>query len=132
MMSEKQQLKSEEGASMKQSRFPWAIVLVLVIVIPYVILLLIGLLAPPFPNAGFGAVKGWLSAGLFSTGILSAGLFSIGVFSAGLFSIGIFSVGFFSVGIFSFGSFAIGVWVAGRFVLGRFRAPLKEKSSHQP
>ncbi len=109
---------------MKQGRFPWAIVLV--IAIPYVILLLIGLLAPPFPNASFGAVSGWLSAGLFSRGVLSAGLFSIGVFSAGLFSIGIFSIGLFSIGIFSFGSFAIGVWVAGRFILGRFRGKLEK------
>jgi hypothetical protein len=108
---------------MKQGRFSW--VIVLVIAIPYVILLLIGLLAPPFPNAIFGAVSGWLSAGLFSRGVLSAGLFSIGVFSAGLFSIGIFSVGLFSIGIFSFGSFAVGVWVAGRFILGRFRGTLK-------
>ena len=110
---------------MKERGFPWAIVLV--IAVPYVVLLLIGLLTPPFPNAIFGAASGWLSAGLFSRGVLSAGLFSIGVFSAGLFSIGIFSVGLFSVGIFSFGSFAIGVWVAGRFILGRFRGTLKEK-----
>jgi hypothetical protein len=117
---------------LKQGRFPWAIVLVLVIAIPYVILLLIGLIAPPFPNAVFGAVSGWLSAGLFSRGVLAAGLFSIGVFSAGLFSVGIFSVGLFSIGIFSFGSFAIGVWVAGRFILGRFRGTLTEKRPPQP
>ncbi len=109
---------------MKQGKSPWPIALV--IAIPYVILLLIGLLAPPFPNSSFGAVSGWLSAGLFSRGVLSAGLFSLGVFSAGLFSIGIFSVGLFSVGIFSFGSFAVGVWVAGRFILGRFRGTLNK------
>ena len=108
---------------MKQGKV-WAIVLV--IAVPYVILLLIGLLAPPFPNAIFGAVSGWLSAGLFSVGVLSAGLFSIGIFSAGVFSIGIFSVGLFSIGIFSFGSFAIGLWVAGRFILGRFRGTLQK------
>ncbi len=110
---------------MKKGPFAW--VIVLVIAVPYVVLLLIGLVAPPFPNAVFGAVSGWLSAGLFSRGVISAGLFSIGVFSAGLFSIGIFSIGLFSIGIFSFGSFAIGVWVAGRFILGSFRGTLKDK-----
>jgi hypothetical protein len=108
---------------MRKHRFPLA--LVLVVSIPYVILLVIGLVAPPFPNAIFGAVSGWLSAGLFSRGIVSAGLFSIGVFSAGLFSIGVFSVGLFSLGIFSFGSFAAGIWVAGRFLWGKYRAPVR-------
>jgi hypothetical protein len=110
---------------MGKRRFPLA--LVLIISIPYVILLLIGLVAPPFPNAVFGAASGWLSAGLFSRGILSAGLFSIGIFSAGLFSIGIFSVGLFSLGIFSFGSFAAGIWVAGRFLWGKYRAPFRDQ-----
>jgi hypothetical protein len=108
---------------MKQRWLPWVIGLMIAVALG--VLLLIGLLAPPFPNAAFGAVFGWLSAGLFSMGVFSAGLFSIGVFSAGLFSIGVFSVGLFSIGIFSFGSFAIGVWAAGRFLLGRFRGTLK-------
>jgi quaternary ammonium compound-resistance protein SugE len=85
---------------------------------PLIILLLIGLIAPPFPNftpSGIYA-SGWLSAGLFSSGILSAGLFSAGVFSAGLFSVGIFSVGVFSLGIFSFGTFVLGIWASGQFV----------------
>ncbi len=83
-----------------------------------VILLLIGLIVPPFPNAiPLGAsASGWLSAGLFSTGVLSAGLFSAGIFSAGLFSVGIFSVGVFALGIFSFGSFVVGIWAGGQFI----------------
>jgi len=82
-----------------------------------IVLLLIGLIAPPFPNSipPGASASGWLSAGLFSSGILSAGLFSAGVFSAGLFSVGIFSVGIFSLGIFSFGTFALGIWAAGQF-----------------
>jgi quaternary ammonium compound-resistance protein SugE len=81
-------------------------------------LLLIGLIAPPFPNAipPGESVAGWLSAGLFSSGVLSAGLFSAGIFSAGLFSVGIFSVGVFSLGVFSFGSFVVGIWARGQFV----------------
>lgn len=81
-----------------------------------IVLLLIGLVKPPFPNtmpAG-AAAAGWLSGGLFSMGVLSAGLFSAGVFSAGLFSIGIFSAGVFSLGVFSFGTFALGLWAAGQ------------------
>ena len=73
-MASDEWLGGEEKTSVRA--FPWAIVFV--IAIPYVILLLIGLLAPPFPNASFGAVSGWLSAGLFSRGVLSAGVFSIG------------------------------------------------------
>jgi len=82
-----------------------------------IILLLIGLIGPPIPNATpTGTASGWLSGGLFSTGVLSAGLFSAGIFSAGIFSIGIFSAGVFSVGIFSFGTFALGIWAAGQMV----------------
>ncbi len=83
-----------------------------------IILLLIGLIAPPIPNSMPSAAtsSGWLSGGLFSTGVLSAGLFSVGIFSAGLFSVGIFSVGVFSLGIFSFGTFAVGIWAAGQFI----------------
>ena len=83
-----------------------------------IVLLLIGLIAPPLPNSFPTdlAASGWLSGGLFSSGVLSAGLFSMGIFSAGLFSVGIFSVGVFSLGIFSFGTFAVGVWAAGQFV----------------
>ena len=86
------------------------------------VLLLIGLVFPPFPNdlPTNTAASGWLSGGIFSTGVLSAGVFSVGVFSAGLFSVGIFSVGIFSLGIFSFGTFAAGIWAAGQFVTRRF------------
>jgi hypothetical protein len=97
----------------------------LVIWIPAVVLLLIGLLAPPFPNSGFGGSSGWLSAGLFSAGVVSAGLFSVGVFSAGLFSVGVFSAGIFSVGIFSFGTYVLGLWAAGRYLQGRFKNQVK-------
>ena len=83
-----------------------------------IVLLLIGLIAPPIPNSmpTSATSSGWLSAGLFSCGVLSAGLFSAGIFSAGLFSVGIFSVGVFSVGIFSLGTFAVGIWAAGQFI----------------
>jgi hypothetical protein len=95
------------------------------------ILLLIGLLFPPFPNRipEELTISGWLSggvfslgvlsAGLFSAGVYSAGLFSVGIVSAGLFSVGVFSAGVFSLGIFSFGTFAAGIWVAGQFVARR-------------
>jgi len=75
----------------------------LLIWIALIVLLLIGLVAPPVPNSlptGL-ASSGWLSGGLFSSGALSAGLFSVGVFS---------------LGIFSFGTFAVGIWGAGQFV----------------
>jgi hypothetical protein len=83
-----------------------------------IVLLIIGLVSPPFPNVAppGTTASGWLSAGMFSTGVLSAGLFSVGVFSAGLFSVGIFSVGVFSLGVFSFGTFVLGIWAAGQFV----------------
>lgn len=83
-----------------------------------IILLLMGLVAPPIPNSmpTAAASFGWLSGGLFSSGVLSAGLFSAGIFSAGLFSVGIFSVGVFSLGVFSFGTFAVGIWAAGQFI----------------
>ena len=86
-----------------------------------VILLLIGLFAPPFGNSMPANLEasGWLSGGFFSAGVLSAGFFSIGIFSAGLFSVGIFSVGVFSLGIFSVGTFAVGIWATGQFVKRR-------------
>lgn len=88
----------------------------------FVVLLLIGIFVPPFPNAGpTDGVSGWLSAGLFTAGVLSAGLFSAGVFSAGLFSAGIFSVGVFSLGVFSFGTFSVGIWAGGQSVTSLFR-----------
>src|SRR3989304_4664772 len=82
------------------------------------VLLIIGLVSPPFPNdmPANTAASGWLSGGVFSTGVLSAGVFSVGVFSAGLFSVGIFSVGVFSFGVFFFGTFAAGIWAAGQFM----------------
>ena len=82
------------------------------------VLLIIGLVSPPFPNdiPANMAASGWLSGGLFSVGVFSAGLFSVGIFSAGLFSVGIFSIGPFSVGIFSVGTFALGIWATGQFV----------------
>ncbi len=90
-----------------------------------IILLLIGLIGRPIPNAmPTGTASGWLSGGLFSAGVLSAGLFSAGIFSAGLFSIGIFSAGVFSVGVFSFGTFALGIWAAGQMVRSLYK--LKE------
>ena len=72
------------------------------------VLLIIGLVSPPFPND--------MPANMAASGWLSGGLFSVGVFSAGLFSVGIFSAGLFSVGIFSFGTFALGIWATGQFV----------------
>jgi hypothetical protein len=88
--------------------------------VPLIVLLAIGVLIPPMANKAFGTTSGWLSAGVFSTGVVSAGLFSAGVSSAGLFSVGIFSAGLFSMGIFSFGTFVMGVWAAGQCVRGRF------------
>ncbi len=86
-----------------------------------IILLLIGIFAPPIPNVGpVGGVAGWLAAGLFSAGILSAGLFSAGVFSAGVFSVGIVSVGVFSLGVVSFGTYAAGIWADGQFALSLY------------
>src|SRR5712691_3710953 len=86
-----------------------------------IVLLVIGLVRPPFPNAmpTGTAASGWLSGGLFSMGVLSAGLFSVEIFSAGLFSVGVFSLG-----IFSFGTFAVGVWAVGQFMSSWLR--LKE------
>jgi len=107
------------------------IIINIVIWVPLIILLLVGLLAPPIPSDSFGVTSGWLSAGLFSMGMVSAGLFSIGIYSAGLFSIGIFSAGPFSIGIFSFGTFVIGVWAAGQFAVGRFTAKPKEAPSKE-
>ena len=51
---------------MTKGRSAW--VIALVIAIPYVVLLLFGILGPPFPNASFGAVSGWLSAATLEPG----------------------------------------------------------------
>lgn len=93
--------------------------------VPWAILLILGWTVSPIPNSAFGAVWGWLSAGLFSLGLFSAGLFSAGIYSAGLFSLGIFSAGMFSVGIFSFGTYAIGIWASGQYPIGIFTSRLK-------
>ncbi|MHB9154945.1 MAG: hypothetical protein ACYC5N_04530 [Endomicrobiales bacterium] len=95
-----------------------------------VILLLIGIIFPPFPNSvqENAGSSGWLSAGLFSSGVFSAGLFSVGIYSAGVFSVGVFSAGIFSLGIFSFGTFALGVWAAGQFVSGWKKNKLREST----
>lgn len=77
-----------------------------------IVLLLIGLIHPPIPNAV-------LSAGQFRIGVLSAGLFSAGVFSAGLFCVGIVSVGNYSLGVFSVGTFAAGFFVTRGCLEGR-------------
>jgi hypothetical protein len=97
-----------------------------IIWVPWAILMIIGWALSPLPNAAFGVVSGWFSAGLFSLGLLSAGLFSAGIYSAGLFSIGIFSAGVFSVGIFSFGTYSIGVWASGEHPIGIFTGRLKQ------
>ncbi len=105
------------------------ILLNIIIWVPIVIIIIIGNVAPPFANSGFGATLGWMAAGLFSAGILSAGLFSAGVYSAGLFSIGIFSAGVFSVGIFAFGTYAIGIWASGQYPVGIFTSRPAEMPS---
>jgi len=97
----------------------------IIIWVPFVILYVIGLLAPPVANSAFGTTLGWLSAGLFSTGIVSAGLFSAGVYSAGLFSIGIFSAGVYSIGVFAIGTYAIGIWATGQHTHGIVTSQLK-------
>src|SRR3989304_8036948 len=68
------------------------------------VLLIIGLVSPPFPNdmPANTAASGWLSGGVFSTGVLSAGGFSVGVFSPGPFPGGLFFLRAFLFWVFSF------------------------------
>jgi hypothetical protein len=112
---------------MKKKKAKAMVIVNLFIWIPLVALVIVGIVAPPFPNDAYGTASGFMSSGVFSMGVLSAGVFSIGVFSAGVFSVGIFSVGIFSMGIISFGTFVIGLWASGRHIHGLFRHQLKDK-----
>ena len=106
----------------------YSLLICFVILIPFIVLLLIGTLAPALKGAS-GATFGWLSAGLFSGGLLSAGLFSAGIYSAGLFSVGVFSSGVFSVGVVSFGTYTIGIWSCGQYPVGVYTKQLESAHS---